>query len=491
MATKILKLFLTTVSLVIVLVFSASSGFGQTPPDFTTAIETVAEKVGPAVVSIKTQATERYHVRRQYFGSPFEDDAFNRFFAEFFGDYPDYEQKRMGLGSGVIIDKEGYILTNEHVVAGADKILVTLPDGRNFPATLKGTDPRTDLAVIKIDAENLPVAQLGDSETIKIGQWVVAIGNPFGQILSDPQPTVTTGVVSALHRSLPKTSRRDTDYSDLIQTDAAINPGNSGGPLVNLQGEVVGINVAIFSTSGGYQGIGFAIPSHYVKRIVNQLIKGEEIEYGYIGVAIQDMNPRLAQYFGINSTEGVVAVQVLEDSPAHDAGLKEGDVIIKVNGIPVKNGTMFVKYINNLNAGEKADLRVLRDKKELSIPVTIAKRPKLDRYGRIITDNAKSSTRPDDDTPVVMKNEWRGMIVENVTQDIAQRLNRDNPNGVFITKIDPSSPAAMAGLREGDVIIEINRQAVNNIGDFSRAVAKAKDGQALVRTIRGYFVLGE
>ena len=217
--------------------------------DFSTAVENVARIVGPSVVAIKTQATEHYQPRRYSGGNAAEDELFNQFFEDFFGAQPGYNLKRAGLGSGVIIDKSGYILTNEHVVANAQEIVVTLPDGRDFPGTVKGIDPGSDLAVVKIEAPDLPAAQLGDSADLKIGQWVVALGNPFGNILSDPVPTLTAGVISALHRALPQTSLRDTDYSDLIQTDAAINPGNSGGPLVNLKGEVVGINVAIFSTT--------------------------------------------------------------------------------------------------------------------------------------------------------------------------------------------------------------------------------------------------
>ncbi|HDM37851.1 MAG TPA: trypsin-like serine protease, partial [Candidatus Omnitrophica bacterium] len=219
----------------------------------------IAEEVGSAVVSISTVSTRRVGVGGDFFEFPFgRDDFFDRFFRDFFGDLPEREYKQMGLGSGVIIDKKGYILTNEHVVKDADDITVTLPDGREFKGEILGTDPRSDLAVIKIDADNLPVAKLGDSDKLRIGEWSVAIGNPFGFYLKSSVPTVTVGVISALHRHLPMTSYRSRLYTDLIQTDAAINPGNSGGPLVNLKGEVIGINVAIMSSTGGYQGIGFA-----------------------------------------------------------------------------------------------------------------------------------------------------------------------------------------------------------------------------------------
>ncbi|MDD5254616.1 MAG: trypsin-like peptidase domain-containing protein, partial [Candidatus Omnitrophica bacterium] len=270
------------------------------------AVVNVANTAGKAVVSISTEITSKSQgVRRFYFGQPFGESPFGgndleRFFNDFFGEIPEREYKQTGLGSGVIIDQEGYILTNEHVVRGADKITVTLSDGREFKGEVKGQDMRSDLAVIKINANSLPIASLGDSDGLRIGQWVVAIGNPFGFALENPEPTVTAGVISALHRSLGRgLSRGERDYNDLIQTDAAINPGNSGGPLVNLKGEVIGINVAIFSTSGGYQGIGFAIPVNNAKRILSRLIEGKKILYGWMGVTIQDLTGEMSSYFGL------------------------------------------------------------------------------------------------------------------------------------------------------------------------------------------------
>ena len=274
--------FLATIFFLPAFLFLLSAPLGAGEEDginFTTAVEQVAQKVGPTVVSIKTEKIEHVQSQSFYSGSPNEDELINRFFEDFFGEVPESEYRQRGLGSGVIIDPRGFILTNAHVVDGADKISVTLPDEREFKGELVGTDPRSDLAVIKIELKDPPVAPLGDSDKLKIGQWVVAIGNPFGYLLKSG-PTVTTGVISALQRSLPQRSGSDSDYSDLIQTDAAINPGNSGGPLVNLKGEVIGINVALFSTTGGYQGIGFAIPINDAKRIIQQLVEGKEISYG-------------------------------------------------------------------------------------------------------------------------------------------------------------------------------------------------------------------
>jgi len=236
----------------------------------------------------------------------------------------------------VIIDKDGYILTNEHVVSDATQVKVKLSDGREFDAETKGVDKRIDLAVIKINAKNLPVAKLGDSDELKIGQWVLAIGNPFGFAIENPEPTVTVGVVSALGRYLPVLGRRDRGYDDFIQTDAAINPGNSGGPLVNLKGEVIGINTAIITTSGGYQGLGFAIPINKAKKVIDKLAKGEKISYGWLGVNIQDLNEDLRNYFGIKEKEGVIVLKVYKDSPAEKGGIKEGDLILSFKSQPVK-----------------------------------------------------------------------------------------------------------------------------------------------------------
>jgi serine protease Do len=463
-----------------------SSVFAQTA-DFSTAVENVAKIVGPSVVAIKTQVTEHYQARRYYGGSPHEDELFNQFFEDFFGAPPSYEFKRAGLGSGVIIDKRGYILTNEHVVANAQDIIVTLPDGREFTAKMEGIDSNSDLAVIKIqESAELPVAKLGDSENLKIGQWVVALGNPFGHILSDSAPTLTAGVISALHRALPQTSRRDIDYSDLIQTDAAINPGNSGGPLVNLNGEVVGINVAIFSTTGGYQGIGFAIPINYAKNFVNQIIKGEPVIYGWMGISIQDINQRLARYFGLPANEGALVIKVMPESPAEKAGLKEGDIILAINNIKIRNSTTLLKYIGQAPIGKEAELSLWRENNKLTVPVAIEKRPDLampPAGGEPKGQAAKSKTL----APV---NEWRGIKVSSVSDNAARTLNLENRRGALITDVARNSPAAQAGLRPGDIIISVNRRPVEKVEDFYDAVTGVK-GSCLIRTMRGYFVVEE
>ncbi|MDP2938972.1 MAG: trypsin-like peptidase domain-containing protein [Candidatus Omnitrophota bacterium] len=456
--------------------------------DFENIFINVAEKVGKAVVSISTETTQKAggpRVRRYYFGSPFgnkdfEDDFFNRFFEDFFGNLPEREYKQMGLGTGVIIDKDGYILTNEHVIQDADKITVTLPDGREFKAEVKGTDSRSDLALVKIKADNLPVAILGDSDLVKIGQWVVAIGNPFGYMIHSPEPTVTAGVVSALHRSLPRTTRRDRDYTDLIQTDAAINPGNSGGPLVNLKGEIIGINVAIFTTSGGYQGVGFAIPGNVAKKVVNRLIQGKKVVYGWLGVSVQELNEKLAEYFGLKEKQGVLVSGAIKDGPAEKAGIKNGDIILTFDGQRVNSVRDVLKLTGNTEVGKKVKLGILRDKKPLSVEVEIGERPQN-------LDNLEES-KPSLGEPEV-KQSFRGIAVQELTQDMIRQFDLEEKQGVIITNIEPNSPADEAGLQIGDVITEINKQPIKTLPDYQLAIKKFKHEDCLLQTSRGYVVL--
>ncbi|MFC1593696.1 Do family serine endopeptidase [Candidatus Omnitrophota bacterium] len=449
----------------------------------------VSEEVGPAVVSISAVHITKGGGRNFYFGSPFgrqqenpfEDDLFDRFFEDFFGESPrggfDKERRQMGLGSGFIIDDRGFILTNQHVVEDADKITVTLPDGREFEAEVKGTDPRSDLAVIKIDAKNLPTVPLGDSDDLRIGQWVIAIGNPFGYVIHSPEPTITTGVISALRRSLPRTSRRDRDYSDLIQTDAAINPGNSGGPLVNLNGEVVGINVAIFTTSGGYQGIGFAIPVNTANRIVSRLIEGKKVLYGWLGVTVQDLDEELSEFFGVSNKEGVLIGKVFEDSPAQKAGLKSGDIILEFNGTRITDLRELLKFVGRAEVGTKAKVVVLRDKKEIAVTVEVGERP---------SDVTELTEKPES-----IDEGWRGIIVEDLTVEAAKRLQIETVEGVIVVAVDAKSPAAESGLRVGDVIDEINKKPIKDTTDFNSVTKGLKKENILVRTGNGYVIVKE
>ena len=456
---------------------------GTYPDSFEKAVEEVADTVGKAVVSISIEHTEKVgasSARRYQFGGPqgggpLEDEFFRRFFEDFFGELPQREYKQLGLGSGVIIDPRGYILTNEHVVGEADKITVTLPDGREFKAEIKGVDKRSDLAVIKIEGRDFPAVGLGNSDTLKIGQWVVAIGNPFGFAIHNPEPTVTAGVVSALHRSLGRISS-DRDYGDLIQTDAAINPGNSGGPLVNLKGEIVGINVAIFSTSGGYQGIGFAVPSNSAQRIVSRLIEGKKVIYGWLGITIQNLDDKLAGYFGLAEKKGVLVSRVLEDSPAAKAGIKNGDIILKLDGKETNNASVLLKIVGNSEPGSKIKLDMQRDKKPLSLNAVIGSRPEnIDELGKPEARETSSDY-------------WRGIKVEAITLDSASKSRLSDYAGVAVVDVQPDSPAEEAGIVSGDVILEINRIYIDSIAVYKKVIQAAK-GDCLARTARGFFVI--
>lgn len=446
----------------------------------------VAGTTGKAVVSLTVEHVERMErrpgVRRFYFNGPGgaspENDPFRRFFDDFFGELPEQEYKQVGVGSGVIIDSRGYILTNQHVVSEADKVTVVLPDGREFKGEIKGQDARADLAIVKISAKDLPVAVLGDSDNLKIGQWVVAIGNPFGMAMQNPEPTVTTGVISALHRTLGKTlGRGERNYSDLIQTDAAINPGNSGGPLVNLKGEVVGINVAIFSTSGGYQGIGFAVPINSAKRIVSRLIEGKKIEYGWLGITVQDLTEDLSGYFGLADKSGALVAGVVKDGPAQKAGIKKGDIIRKFEANTINSVKDLLTQVNKVEIGRKVRITAIRDKRETIFEVVISPRPQ-DQDAEI------PGLGPETAQPGL----WRGMEIADLDSPSARRFNIGENEGVIVLDVKADSPADTAGVVPGDLILEVNKEKVKNAADFQR-ITRGLKGDCLVVTQRGYLVI--
>lgn len=443
-----------------------------------TAFMRIAEQVGPSVVSISTEQVER--MRQHFRVHPFfGDQQFEEFFRQFYGDVPEREFRRFGLGSGVIIDERGLILTNEHVIADVEKITVTLADGRELQGTVKGKDPRSDLAVIKVDAKQLPVAKLGDSATVKTGQWAVALGNPFGLIGAGPsvraigaEPTLTVGVVSALNRQLPRASRTDRDYSALIQTDAAINPGNSGGPLLNLQGEVIGINVAILTSSRGFEGIGFAIPINKAKGVLDELIEGKKVVYGWLGIQIQDITDDVAEYYGLTDREGVLVYQVLPESPASRAGIKDGDIIKMLEDQAIHHARELIDRVGSMKAGRRVTLSILRDGKPQTVQVEIGERP-LDVEG---ADGTTAEA-------------WRGLRVGSLSPEQVEQFNLPTgTTGVIVLEVEPNSLADQAGLREGDVINEINRVRIESLSDYRKAIAQVK-GNALVRTSRGYVVI--
>lgn len=434
------------------------------------AFRSVAKKVSPAVVNIQVEKEVPERSFQSPFGgqSPFNDDFFRRFFGipmpEGPGQDP-HEKKRaprtQSQGSGFIINSEGVILTNNHVVQDADKVSVTLTDGRNFTAEVIGTDEASDVAVVKIESnKDLPFLSLGDSDALEVGDWVLAVGNPFG--LSN---TITAGIVSAKGRS----SVGITDYENFIQTDAAINPGNSGGPMVNLQGEVVGMNTAIFSRSGGYMGIGFAIPVNMVKHIRDQLIDSGSVTRGYLGVMIQDLTPELAENFGLETSKGVLISQVTKDSPAAEAGLRQGDIVIEFAGQPVDSVGPFRNKVALSPPGTEQKMTVLRDGKRKKINITL---------GTLPDDAPAAQERPSEVDEL-------GLSVQPLTEDLAQRFGYTDAEGVVVTRVDPGSIAASARIRPGTLIQEVNHQKVTTPAQFREAVEEGSKNTVLLLLRQG------
>ena len=434
-----------------------------------TAFRLVAKALRPSVVSIRATKILRAAEAPQ-FRHPFGDDPFMRrffgddFFERFFGNQPHGGQqfRQSGIGTGVVVDAKGYVLTNNHVVADADEVVVQLSDKREFRISRDEidkrvfTDPKSDLAVLKIDAKDLAPAKLGDSDKLEVGDWVVAIGNPFGLEL-----TVTAGICSAKGRALANLA----EYQDFIQTDAAINPGNSGGPLVNLRGEVIGINTAIFSRSGGYMGIGFAIPMNMARTIMDRLIEHGKVERGQLGVFIQDLTPDLAKSFGLKETKGVVVPKVVPDSPADKAGVKTGDVILEVGGKAVKNAQQLKNRVASLPIGKEVDVVVQRNGKKLTLKATIAAQQEgatsgLDAYG---------------------------FEVQDLTPELARRFGYQDAEGVVVGTVRPDSPADAAGLRPNDLIVAIQHRSVRNVAEFRQALQAADPSRGLLLLVRNQF----
>ena len=427
------------------------------------AFSAVAKEASPAVVGIKVQKKAIMTDRSTRFESPFGDDLGEQFFRRFFGQPgPNMPNPpgAVGQGSGFIVSKDGYIITNNHVVENADTITVSLQDRRELTATVVGTDPRSDVAVIKVDASDLPTVAVGDSDALEVGEWVVAVGNPFGLT-----HTVTAGIVSARGRSAVGIA----DYEDFIQTDAAINPGNSGGPLLNLKGEVVGVNTAIFSRSGGYMGIGFAIPINMVKGIKDQLVSTGTVTRGYLGVIIQNVTPDLAEGFGLKDAAGALVAQVADDSPAAKAGFKRGDVVVELNGKPVEEIGRFRNRVASLAPGATAEVTVLRDGKKVPLTVTIGTLPE--------SAGSLASARTDSVGDL-------GVTVKNLTPDMADQLGMKDEEGVVVTAVAAGSPAEQAGLRPGMLIQEVNRTPVSDVAAFRSALKDAGDTKPILLLVR-------
>ena len=405
----------------------------------------VAKKVQPAVVNITTEKTvtmrpwDRFG--EDFFrGSPFED--FFRGFGSPRERGREYQHKQRSGGSGVIVDKEGYILTNNHVVEGVDKVKVTLNDGREFSATMKGQDTRTDLAVLNIKAKDLPVANLGDSDKLEVGEWAIAIGSPFGL-----EHTVTVGVISAKGRSGLGTGT----YEDFIQTDASINPGNSGGPLINIDGEVIGINAMIIQPG---TGIGFAIPINMAKQILNDLIKHGKVVRPWLGISAQDLTAEMMEHFKVKEKEGVLVAQVYPGTGAEKAGLSSGDIIRSVDDKPVKNVNELVKEIQKKKVGQTVRLAIIRDGKPTTIEVTTTAMPEKAELAKEKEEGGKMGAR-----------------VQDLTPQLSARYRISGIKyGVVVTGVEDGSLADEIGLQEGDVILEINRKKIENTKDFERAI---------------------
>jgi serine protease Do len=443
----------------------------QAAKELSKAFSAAAKEAMPAVVSIRVEKTIEAGPPMDFGGlndpfGQFNDDFLRRFFRE------RRPQRRApqkylqeGQGSGFLISEDGYILTNNHVVGDVDKITVELQDGRTFTnAKLIGTDPGTEVALIKIEGDKFPVLPMGDSSKIEIGDWVIAIGNPFG--LSE---TVTVGVISAVGRN----NMHIAAYEDFIQTDAAINPGNSGGPLINLDGQVIGINTAIVSDSGGYMGIGFAIPINMARSIEEQLRKHGKVSRGYLGLYAKDVNADMAELLGLKETGGVAVSMVEPGAPAAKAGLKVYDIILAINGKKVQSYDAFRNEVALLAPGSKVRLDISREGKSLTLTVSLGERP---------SDMARKEPPPEEPQQVL------GLEVQDLTEDLAEQLEYQPGEGVVVSAVAPGSAAAEEGIQRGDLIVAVNKRNVTSVEEFTAAVKRSRKlGRVLLLVKRGEF----
>ncbi|MBF0340533.1 MAG: DegQ family serine endoprotease [Magnetococcales bacterium] len=429
----------------------------------------LVEELRPVVVNIHTSKKARASKSGTQH-NPFKNSPFEQFFQPFMDRLPQGEMQTHNLGSGVIIDPDGYILTNNHVIEEADEIKVRLADEREFVAKVIGTDVKSDLALIQVTVkQKLPAAKLGDSDAVKVGAWVLAIGNPFGL-----EATVTAGIISAKGRAIG-----NGPYEDFLQTDAAINPGNSGGPLFDMDGNVIGINTAIFSRSGGYMGIGFAIPVNMAKSVVTQLKSSGKVTRGWIGVGIQVVTQDLASALGQDAARGALVSQVVKSGPASEAGIKAGDVIMKFNGQEIHKMRDLPTLVAATAVGSKVPVVILRDGKEQTLKVKIEELPR--------DEEASASKRPE----TAAKTDPLGIRVQN-PGDAQRRQSRlaEDIKGVIVVGVDPEGPGARAGLRVGDVIVDVNRVAVESVKEYNQEMNKIdKSRNILLRVAREGTVL--
>lgn len=428
------------------------------PSTIPSSFANLADTMSPSVVNVKVTKIEKADFQGHPF-QQFQQHPFSDFFNRFFDQLPEMPKnfRSQGAGSGVIISKDGYILTNNHVVEGAKEVIVTLADSNEFTGEVIGRDPKTDLAVLKIDADkDLPSAALGNSESLKVGDWVVAIGNPFGL-----NHTVTSGIVSAKGRVIGA-----GPYDDFIQTDASINPGNSGGPLFNLKGEVIGINTAIIPQG---QGIGFAIPVNTAKPLIPQLVDHGEITRGYLGVNIQTLTKDLTEALEMEETKGALVADVVPDSPADKSGLARGDVIVDFNGTAIEDSHDLPAKVAATPVGEEAKVRIVRDGKEKELTVKVGK---LKSESPLLGDASEQD-----------KGKW-GMQLHELDSQLEKQLGIEADQGVAVVGVEPGSAAAEAGIRKGDVIVEVNRQPVQNIDEVKEQISESKNKDRLLLLVQ-------
>jgi len=448
------------------------------PNSFQGKIISAVEKVSPAVVSIsteKTVSTAMGFELPEWRSSPFDD-----FFKRFFEDFPQRSYKAKGLGSGMIIDKNGYILTDEHVIHGVDKdkIKVSLLDGRTLKANVIVADEEADIAMLKIEGDNFPTVIMGDSDNLKIGEFVIAIGNPYGYALSELkkkyEPTVTLGVVSAKERAMQASTGREVKtYTNLIQTDASINPGNSGGPLINIYGEVIGINTAIYTPTGSSIGIGFAIPINKAKRLLDSFTKYGKVKWSWIGIYMQpELTEELAKKFGVK--KGILVADVVKGSPADKAEIKPGDVIQKINGKEVTSPVELAEEVRKVEIGKEISLTLIRKGKEITLTLATAERPE---------EIAKKET--EQEIKEGKEEELLGMRVESLTPEIRKKYNiKESEKGVIVTEVESGGPADRVGITPGAVIMEVNHKIIENMDDFEKTMEGIKPGDTVLLRVR-------
>lgn len=430
----------------------------------------VADKVMPAVVNVRAEIV----VKRRIRGLPFEfyfEDPFEDFFRDFFRRPPkedegqEYEQRTEGRGSGVIIDQEGYILTNNHVVEGAEEVTIKLSDDREFKTEIVGTDPMTDIALLKIKENGIlngdAVAQLGDSDQIRIGDWAIAIGNPFGL-----DRTVTVGVISAkgrtgLHIADSGGRDRSPTFQDFIQTDASINFGNSGGPLVNINGEVIGINTAI-NTQG--QGIGFAIPINVAKKISQQLKESGRVVRGFLGIWFTELSQDIIEAKDLDVDHGIIVDEVMENSPAEKAGVKQGDVVIGFDGKEIESGSQFQFTVAGTEPGKSVELELIRDGKRKTVDVELGERE---------TEETAQDEEPEEEA-------WLGLTVDNISRSYARQHNLDDDKGVLVFEVEPGSPADDKDIRQGDIILEVDNKPIEDLTEYRKVTGDLKDREKAI-----------